>query len=339
MGSKTEIEWTRGDDGSPGATWNPIRARRGSVRMGTAKIGWACTKVSPGCTHCYAERLNRVRGTGADYSVSALKDVELFLDETILTQPLRWKRPRRIFACSMTDLFEERVLNEWIDKVFAVMALATQHTFQVLTKRAERMQSYCAALGKSFVRLKASCPTGWTMEYEGIPLVAWPLPNLWLGVSVENQARADERIPWLLKTPAAVRFLSVEPLLGPVDLSEWVCSGADGQPMEKSGPPISWVIAGGESGGPPERALVTRESWHGQGVTKHGPWEPTSEALEWVRSLRDQCASAGVPFFFKQWGGVRKKKTGRELEGRTWDEMPQQGQLTRYFSNDWSSLL
>jgi protein gp37 len=270
MAEKTSIEWTRSDDGSPGSTWNPITGVDGR---------WSCVKISPGCQHCYAERLN-VRFGGPRYVVGA---DELQLHPIAMQDPLRWRKPRRIFVASMTDLFEERVPDVWIQQVWNVMLDAPRHTYQVLTKRARRMS-----------------------EWVRINTMAAAMPeahrHIWLGVSVENQAYAEERIGWLLETPAAVRFLSVEPLLGPIDLSKFLATGK-----------ISWVIVGGESGGPDHRRLVSRE---GAG------WYPTAPALAWVRSLRDQCVAAGVPFHFKQWGGPTPKSGGRMLDGREWKQFP-----------------
>lgn len=215
-------------------------------------------------------------------------------NERVLDLPLRWKRPRRIFVNSMSDLFHENVPDETRDRIFAVMGFASQHTFQVLTKRPEQMRAYMAALEDDAWRLPAAL--------EGIVEARkisdafmdaeWPLPNVWLGVSVEHQAAADERIPLLLQTPAAVRFLSCEPLLGPINF-RWApyAHQAMGQThrqyLEERGQineyeslrQIDWVIAGGESG-PGAR-----------------PMHPA-----WARSLRDQCTAANVPFFFKQWG-------------------------------------
>ncbi len=234
MADKSPIEWTQ-------ATWNPVTG---------------CTKVSPGCKHCYAERLaKRLQAMGVKKYANGFK---VTLHEDALEIPLRWKQPRIIFVNSMSDLFHEEVPLEFIRKVFAVMKQAHQHIFQVLTKRAERMA-------------------------ELAPLLEWP-PNVWMGVSVENQ-RYTYRIDLLRQVPASVRFLSLEPLLGPIpDLN------LDG---------IHWVIVGGESG-PGARPMKK----------------------EWVLEIRDQCIRAGVPFFFKQWGGVHKSRNGRILEGRTWDEMP-----------------
>lgn len=235
MSDRSKIEWTE-------ATWNPVRG---------------CSKVSPGCKHCYAERFaERFRGTkGHPYE----DGFDLRTVPEMLDQPLRWRRPRFVFTNSMSDLFHDDVPVAYIRKVFSVMEQAHQHTFQILTKRAERL-----------VRLA--------------PSLRWPR-NVWQGVSVESQAYVG-RVDLLRKVPAAVRFLSVEPMLGPVE-------------PDLIG--IHWVIVGGESG-PLARPMEK----------------------EWVRALRDKCRTARVPFFFKQWGGVQKKKAGRLLDGQTWDEFPRQ---------------
>ena len=234
MGDKSAIEWTD-------ATWNPVTG---------------CTKISPGCKHCYAERLAvRLQAMGNPRYRNAF-DVTLHPDQIEL--PLRWRRPRRIFVNSMSDLYHEAVPDEYIQRVFEVMVRAEQHVFQVLTKRSERLPEIAGRL-------------------------PWP-PNVWQGVSVEN-ADYVTRIADLGKVPAAVRFLSVEPLLGPIpDL-----------PLEG----IHWVICGGESG-----------------------HERRELSPEWARLIRDQCVAKGVPFFFKQWGGRTSKSGGRTLDGRTWDQMP-----------------
>lgn len=268
MADKTSIEWTRGPDGSPGATWNPITG---------------CTLVSEGCRHCYAAQLaaTRLKNHPTRAGLARLNAAgeakftgEVRLNEQWLDQPIRWMRPRRIFVCAHGDLFHEDVPDEWIDRVFRIMAMAKRHTFQVLTKRPGRALRYLDAPDRELaIRSNA---------------LAWPLPNVWLGTSVEDQATADERIPHLLAAPARVRFLSAEPLLGPVALtSEYLTAklGAypfPGLPREDRttiADMLDWVIVGGESG-------------------KHArPMHP-----DWARSLRDQCVAAGVPFFFKQWG-------------------------------------
>jgi protein gp37 len=295
MAGGTSIEWT--DE-----TWNPI-------------VG--CDIVSPGCTNCYAMRMAaRLEAMGVEHYAGMTRKVNghsvwtgtiRSAPESILAAPLRWKRPRRIFVNSMSDLFHEDVPGAAIDQVFAVMALAPQHTFQVLTKRAGRMRMYLTEVDrerelsiadaiKTLARalhpldLVARDNMIWRAPYGGCePML--PLPNVWLGVSVEDQPRADERIHELLATPAAKRFISAEPLLGLIDIARFVpelltpiteqvgAYAASGH--EYLGTPIGldWVIAGGESG-PGAR-----------------PMHP-----DWPRALRDQCAAAGVAFFFKQWG-------------------------------------
>ncbi len=232
MGQGSNIEWTE-------STWNPVTG---------------CTKVSPGCTHCYAERLSkRLQAMGQP---NYRRGFQVSLHEHALELPLRWKKPQMVFVNSMSDLFHVEVPESFIRSVFEVMSRVPRHTFQVLTKRAERM---------------ADLDLEWSS-------------NVWAGVSVEN-TNYLYRLDSLRRVPAVVRFISVEPLLGPlgnVDLSG-----------------IHWVIAGGESG-PGAR-----------------PMDPS-----WVTDLRDRCVAAGVPFFFKQWGGTNKKKAGRILDSRTWDERP-----------------
>ena len=235
MPSTSKIEWTE-------VTWNPVTG---------------CSKVSSGCLHCYAERMAyRLCAMGhPNYQ----KGFEVALHPHMLEAPLSWKQSRLIFVNSMSDLFHNEVPAEFILSVFSTMTRARWHTFQVLTKRSERLRDLAAHIG-------------------------WPA-NVWVGVSVENQDAA-RRIGDLRQVPAAVRFLSLEPLLGPLEN------------LDLTG--IDWVIAGGESG-PGAR-----------------PMDPA-----WAASIRDQCTAQNVSFFFKQWGGVFKKRNGRELDGRTWDELPQ----------------
>lgn len=272
MGAKTGIEWT-------GATWTPIRARHRT----TGKIGWHCVHASPGCKFCYSEGINHRLGTGLAFRPDQAADIEIFLDEQMLLAPLRWRRPRMIFVCSMTDLFADFVRDEWIDAVFAVMALCPQHTFQVLTKRSARMRRYCQQPSDGLFRAVDRLHPAHDGDGALVTLPAWPLPNVWKGGSVEDQPRADERIPHLLATPAAVRFLSCEPLLGPLRLASEPCEMEGVNWLEGyagSDPPIpriDWLICGGESG-PHAR-----------------PMHP-----DWARGLRDQCVAAGVPFFMKQ---------------------------------------
>lgn len=286
MADNTKIEWTD-------ATWNPITG---------------CSVVSPGCTNCYAMKLAGTRlknhptrvGLTTDSKAGPVWNGQVRFNESMLLDPLRWKRPRMIFVCAHGDLFAENVPDEWIDQVFAVMALAPQHTFQVLTKRPERMRAYltrAAGNGRQDVRnhlawdVTAKVMNLWYPEWksEGIDgphrsrgisaFAVWPMPNVWLGVSVEDQKRADERIPTLLETPAAVRWISAEPLLGMLDIRRHIEIGHLDSELGLSNPGIDWVVAGGESG---------------RGAR---PMHP-----EWARSLRDQCAATDTPFLFKQWG-------------------------------------
>lgn len=294
MGDNSGIEWTD-------ATWNPV-------------VG--CSVVSPGCTNCYAMKmaarleamapkpdgrgnhgLIHYEGTTQHSRAGAVWTGKVALaPDPILLAPLRWRRPRRIFVNSMGDLFHESVPDEWIDKVFAVMALAPQHTFQVLTKRARRMRAYMTSNERTgdFEPMMRIIEAARKIRPDNLyNMTDWPLPNVWLGVSVEDQTRANERIPDLLATPTAVRFVSAEPLLGPINLRRiriapnhhTIIDALDGYAMvdtpgrERERTMLDWVIAGGESG-PHARPMHSA----------------------WVRSLRDQCATAGVPFFFKQWG-------------------------------------
>ena len=234
MAEHSAIEWTE-------STWNPLTG---------------CDKVSPGCKFCYAERMaKRLKAMGQPNYANGFK---LTLHESVLEKPLEWKKPQIIFVNSMSDLFHKDVPVEFVLRTFDVMRRAHWHTFQVLTKRAERLE-------------------------ELSPLIEWP-ENVWMGVSVETE-KYTYRIDHLRRTAAKTKFLSLEPLLGPLPA------------LNLKG--INWAIVGGESG-PGARPVMQ----------------------EWVTEIRDQCLAAKVPFFFKQWGGVQKKRAGRTLEGRTWDEMP-----------------
>lgn len=330
MADKTKIEWTD-------STWSPVTG---------------CSKVSPACDICYAERITeRFHGKGSFAQVT--------LHPERLPTPLRWRRPRRVFVNSMSDLFHEQVSDEFIARVFAVMAAAPDHTFQILTKRHARMRSLL-----SHGEFQHQVHRQWE-HVAYLPSQAtspdWPLSNVWVGVSTENQRWADVRVPALLETPAAVRFLSCEPLLGPVDLTrlttrDGTVNGLAGDVLDRyhyEPASVDWIIAGGESG-PHAR-----------------PMHP-----DWARSLRDQATDAGRPFFFKQWGEfspdnnpfeepylhqgrhlwvdpkggntrrygslnirtgeerwklmhrVGKKQAGRMLDGQTWDEMPAAGKVS-----------
>jgi len=234
MACGTAIEWTE-------STWNPVTG---------------CTKISSGCKNCYAERMTkRLQAMGQPNYANGFR---VTCHEKALGLPLVWKKPQMVFVNSMSDLFHQSVPDKFIEEVFSVMDQARWHCFQILTKRAGRLQSL-------------------------VPRLKWS-PNIWIGVTVENSA-CTKRVDALRTVPAAVRFLSLEPLLSPLH-----CLDLKG---------VHWVIVGGESG-PNARPIKA----------------------EWVTEIRDQCLDARVPFFFKQWGGVRKKSSGRKLDGRIWSEMP-----------------
>lgn len=251
----TKIQWT--DE-----TWNPTTG---------------CTKISPGCANCYIERTPAFRIAGRQFDAKA--HIPLQFHANRLEQPLHWRKPRRVFVNSLSDLFHDDVPDAFIVSVFAAMAASRQHQFQVLTKRPKRMQAFVSELGMSIKPLeKAARELGYSFNFDGIPLLRWPIPNVWLGVSVENQRFADERIPVLLQTHAAVRFISAEPLLGPIKIERFMLDG----------PFLNWVIVGGESG-PGSR-----------------PFD-----LAWARSIVQQCQTAGVPCFVKQLGAF--PRAGRML--------------------------
>lgn len=301
--AKTSIEWT--DE-----TWNCVTG---------------CDRVSEGCRSCYAltlaKRLKamgnpRYQRDGKPPTSGPGFGVTMHPDK--LTDPLTWTKPRRVFVNSMSDLFHAEVTEPFIDLVFAAMLLSPQHTFQILTKRPQRMYRY---LSNEYIRGRVLMAVDVLLARPGFErqrqeakyelignrlLKSWPLANCWIGTSVENQDAAY-RIDWLVKTPAAVRFISAEPLLGPLDLSRWLrtwpvieaTSAFGGEIAHGAGPLVDWLITGGESG-PSAR-----------------PCDP-----DWVRSIRDQCVAAGVAYFHKQWGGIRPKSGGRLLDGREWSEFP-----------------
>lgn len=273
---KTEISWTD-------MSWNPVRG---------------CSRVSEGCRNCYAERVAaRFSGPGQPYEGLARRGSQTMIGKSRdrwtgvvrlipehLADPLRWRKPRRIFVNSMSDLFHESLTNEQIAAVFGVMAAAPQHTFQCLTKREKRMREWFELMhGDPLVRMTASLgeymavPRGVAYREPHDQAQRWPLPNVWLGVSVENQEAADERIPELLRVPAAVRFLSCEPLIGAVDVVDVVGRWWLDNEIDAIEARLDWVISGCESGPGARECKV-----------------------EWLRSLRDQCAAAGVPYFLKQ---------------------------------------
>lgn len=322
----TSIEWTRGDDGSLGKTWNPIRG---------------CARVSEGCRHCYAESVAaRFSGEGQPYHGVARRRSNgeatwtgmIRVVPEHIEDPLRWTKPRRVFVNSMSDLFHEGVGDSTLALIFGVMALAPRHTFQILTKRPERMQDVLADGGRAMIqagmeRVGVVNRRGkaFDVEYADLP---FPLPNVWLGVSVEHQSAAEARIPYLLNTPAAVRFLSCEPLLGPVDLTDiyvrhsiegmmgggrldalrgQVCDRETGCVVEDV-EPLDWVIVGGESG---------RDA------------RPMD--LRWAASLVAACTTASVPAFVKQLGAVpmepesdwRGRAKARLLDARNRERVPE----------------
>lgn len=244
MGERSRIEWTE-------ATWNPWHG---------------CTKISPGCAYCYMYRQKHQYGQDPNVVVRSRTNFEA---------PLRWRMSKMILTCSWSDWFHE-LADTWRHEAWSVIRRCPQHTFQILTKRPER--------------IRRCLPQD------------WPMPNVWIGISAEYQRWADVRIPLLTSLPAAVRFVSCEPLLGPLDLRHHLTDGT-----------IHWLVVGGESGGPANRRLVE---------LRDGQWLPKPEAVEWVRSIRDQCTQAGVAFFFKQFGGPRPTSGGRLLDGCEWNEMP-----------------
>jgi protein gp37 len=267
MSDNSKIEWTD-------ASWNAVTG---------------CTKVSPGCDHCYAETFaERWRGIKGHHFEQGF-DVRLWPDR--LEIPLQWKRPRRIFVNSMSDLFHDEVPDEFIARIFAVMAVTPQHTYQILTKRHGRMRSL---LGSNQFRLAVMGLAAGRDEYRRSPIL--PLGNVWLGVSTEDQKRADIREPALQATEARVRFVSAEPLLGPIDFAfDHEC----GDPPHWSCPVPDWVIIGGESG-PGARPMK----------------------LEWARDIVRQCREAGVPVFVKQLGSVLGRELGAGPKGGDWDMWP-----------------
>ena len=317
----TAIEWTH-LPGFRGETWNPV-------------VG--CNKVSQGCKFCYAETLHNRRHKafvgGAELPqqyAEPFNHVQLLEDR--LEHPLRWKKPRAVFVNSLSDLFHEEVPQRFLDTVFAVMALSPRHRFMVLTKRHERMRDYAAdpdvrervdRASERLLDVDSTRQEKWDLNRRRGALTptvrTWPLPNVWLGVSVENQKAADARILALAGTPAAVRFLSCEPLLGPINFNfklregdeygdsaiyrdvlsgyTWMQGGFE-KPLEPAGP-IHWVIAGAESG------------------TGARPMDET-----WVRSIRDACMTESIPFFYKQSAEKGRKRSLPELDGKRWAEFP-----------------
>lgn len=345
MGSNSNIEWT-------GDTWNPLI----SYNIETGKRGWFCVHVSEGCRHCYAETMNKnlYFGNGLAYTaqnVGKQRTEFSFKGQSALYWPIRAREPRRIFPFSMTDLFGSWVTDQQLIDIFGVMALAHWQTFQVLTKRIDRARDFLQTDHGIIDQFRAIQEGGGIAPREIFKALdikrrdgvqwQWPLPNVWIGTSVEDQPSAEKRIPDLLETPAAVRWISAEPLLGEIDIRDWIPS-SDGFVSSPQGPwhvddgaPfINWVVAGYESG------------------KDARPRNPS-----YVRRLRDQSVEAGVPFLFKQWGEfqpfgrcedcscvdgehceferrsvvygdellvrVGKKAAGRMLDGKIWNEYPE----------------
>lgn len=289
MGDNTSIEWARHPVTGRGASWNPVLARR----RDTGKVGYHCEHVSPGCINCYAETFNGRqlpnRGTGLAFKPGHRDEVDIFIEPKMLLDPLKWRTPRGIFVCSMTDLFGEFVPDELIDQVFAVAALCPRHVFMVLTKRPARARRYLShvttpgRVWAHIAQIGARAGLDTTVIEDAMRLLGKPLPNIWLGTSVEDQRRFDERWPELRDAPAAVRFLSIEPQIERVDMCEALCmwwnQGTGRWVLEDGAVRPDLVICGGESG-PGAR------EFH----------------LPWGESLLNQCRGAGIAFFMKQVG-------------------------------------
>lgn len=307
MAETSKIEWTD-------ATWNIITG---------------CSIKSPGCRDCYAMKLagTRLRHHPSRVGLTQPSDAgpvwtgEVRFNEEWLDQPQRWKRPREIFVCAHGDLFHERVPDEWIDRVFAVMGEAPWHTFQVLTKRARRMRDYMTApdLQDRLANTTQRLHDEGKLRMLDDPVDTWPLPHVVMMVSAERQQEAEERIPDLLATPAATRGVSLEPLLGPIDL---IAAGA--VPSESDGDEYEYAAASWPRNGPalPAYEAPTKVDWVICG-SESGPRARRDPAmLDWVRSLRDQCVAADVPFFWKQDAERGHKIPTPILDGRSWVELP-----------------
>jgi protein gp37 len=369
--SKSKIEWT--DE-----TWNPVRGTKARHR---------CVKISPGCDFCYASAYNARYCGGDDFPDVSQVDLSparhgvpllvmpsgteidtVRLDEEIVLEPLRWKRSRMVFVCSMTDVAGEWVPAEWLDRMWAVMALASQHVYQVLTKRPKRLYEWLSDPGTPLridaEMAKIAAARGYCKD----EIEEWPLPHVMVGVTVEMDRYAWRANKYLRMMPAATKFVSAEPLLGPLPSLELLCPACKGHGVEPERCPagiacdsehdfsewcsvcegkgwvVDWLIVGGESRGPADRRLV--ETCAGKACS-HPDCDPhshcgnhllvpaadglafedtglvaKSEALDWVRDLRDRAVAARTHFFMKQWGGAWPKAGGRKLDGRTWDETP-----------------
>lgn len=345
----TSIEWTH-RPGTKGVTWNPIVAYRWITDPQTGERkrlrGWHCEHASTGCINCYSETQNEAGyrgGTKLPYKPGHRKDIEIELHEPTLLKPLHWKAPRTIFVCSMTDLYGEWVTDEMLDRIKAVEALTPQHTYIELTKRAERMRDYVSQFERRgrYVNSRTRNQV-WNYPRDGSKFLLleenqdWPLPNVWLGVSCERQEEADERIPLLLQTPAAVRFISAEPLLGAIDLENLKFDGGekivhgfcgqhafrDGDSWEHAGewPGLDWVIVGGESG------------------SSARPFD-----IAWADELVDQCRAAGVACFVKQLG-AQSISDGypyplKNKKGGDWNEWPDRLRIREFPKTESTSVI
>jgi Bacteriophage protein gp37 len=329
--TRTSIEWVRNQDGTQGFTVNPIRFRNKK----TGKVGHYCEKLSPGCKHCYASRMQTGPYlSGLEFTAENKDRGELFFEDEVIQQVLWRRKPATFFWCDCTDLFGPWVKDSWIDRIVGCCALTPQHRHLWLTKRADRMREYCHTSKQ--IKYGKYLDIGTCKAYD------WPLPNLGLGVSAEDQERANKRIENLRQTPAAMRFLSAEPLLSALDVSPWL---------------TRWTGQGSGLPKPLSTALATLPDIHGlDWVITGGETGPGASPMppEWPRAIRDQCQAAGVPYFHKHNGEwsvsnngrdlfkvgqcddvpigdglhhrmfrVGKKAAGRLLDGRTWDELPE----------------
>jgi protein gp37 len=313
----TTIAWT-------GETWNPIAA----FDKETGKRGWICARVSPGCENCYAEAMNRWVGNRHRYRVPELAKVDIRIDPKMLAWPLELKKPEKIFVCSMTDLFLDEHTDEMIDQVFAVMLACPQHTFQVLTKRPERAKEYLTKQWRLDDIYGAGYAIGRPVDAE-----AWPLPNVWLGVSAEDQKRADERIPILRETPAAVRWVSYEPALGPVDLRNHLWPVHAHWPAKYPSPEAA--IAAGEEVGYKPQGLIS-QAWAASlihWVVVGGESGRGARAFDpaWAESIVTQCKNARAFPFVKQMGSVIAKRDGyADHKGEDPSEWPEALRVREY---------
>jgi protein gp37 len=345
----TKIEWVKNSDGSQGKTWNPVTG---------------CTKISPGCLNCYAERMSKRLAGRCGYPAD--EPFRVTRHHERLEEPLRWRKPQMVFVCSMGDLFHDDVPDGFIMDVWRIMGRCQQHTFQILTKRPERMKAwferwadaegdnmeFIGARGPVEIRMKhksqramlfAEMLDGWGAPPEGCayPLYDWAegvqrwptvLPNVWLGVTVEDQQRADKRIPLLLQTPAAVRFVSVEPMLSSVNLRGYLMQGTDPGKCANCGKGHGFSRCPNYGGINTTDNEYNCTQFKRQNFAIHqvivgcesGPKRRHTD-IAWIRSLRDQCVAADVPFFLKQMDVGDQLVKMPELDGRVWADVPERG--------------